>query len=172
MKPSWRKLVSVLLRPSPSLIRRQDLAGNSLDDLLEPPRGVIPARSPTREFVRDIIEKLYYVGLVSDAVHKSTAQVDTGRPTSSLTETPTLLAPSVSDCVEVLLQPTFTGEGDVRQCRVVRGTTMSQGTVKRMTKELTALAPRSSGAPSRYGLEEPASWSLMFHSFALVPNGC
>ena len=42
--------------------------------------------------------------------------------TSSLTETPFLLALNVSDCAEVLLQPRFIG---VQQCRVVKGTTMS-----------------------------------------------
>ena len=39
-------------------------------------------------------------------------------PTSSLTETPLLSAPNVSDCVEVPLQPRFTGERDARQYRV------------------------------------------------------
>ena len=34
-----------------------------------------------------------------------------GRPTSFLTGTPPLLAPSVSDCAEVLLFPSFTVQG-------------------------------------------------------------
>ena len=61
--------------------------------------------------------------------------------TSSLTETPPLLAPNVFDCVEVSLQPRFIGERDVRQCRVVRSATVSQETEECMTKEPTALAP-------------------------------
>ena len=67
-----RKLVSLLLRAAPSLIRRQDLAENSLDDLLESLREVISARSRRRELVRDIIEKLYFIGLV----FQRSAQID------------------------------------------------------------------------------------------------
>ena len=62
MMPSWRKLVSVLLRPSPSLIRRQDLAGNSLDDLLgAPERSKYPQEVPRGNSFWDITEQLYYV---------------------------------------------------------------------------------------------------------------
>ena len=118
-----------------------------------------------------MIQQVYYTSLVSDAVHKSTAQVDTGRPTSPPAEPPPLFTPNVFDCVGVSLQPRITDESDVRQCRVVRGTTMSPGNVECVAKERTALAPRPSGAPSRYGLEQPARWSLMFHSFGLVPKG-
>ena len=44
-----------------------------------------------------------------DAENNSTAEVV---PASSLTKTPLLLAPNVSDCVEVLLQPRFSSEED------------------------------------------------------------
>ena len=70
---------------------------------------------------------------------KSTAQVDTGSPTSSLTETPPLLAPNVSDWVELPLQPRFTGEREVRQYRFVRGMNMPPRNAERVT--LTSLAP-------------------------------
>ena len=42
------------------------------------------------------------------------------------------------------VSPGFSGEGEVRQFRVVRGTTVSPVNVECMTKELTALAPSSS----------------------------
>ena len=42
------------------------------------------------------------------------------------------------------VSPGFCGEGEVRQFRVVRGTTVSPVNVECMTKELTALAPSSS----------------------------
>ena len=51
---------------------------------------------------------MYYIRMVSNAVHRSTLQVDTRGHTSPLTETPSLLAPNVSDCAEVLSLPSFT----------------------------------------------------------------
>ena len=44
----------------------------------------------------------------------STAQVDTRRATSLLTESPPLLATNVYDCAKVLSLPSFTGEGGPR----------------------------------------------------------
>ena len=65
-----------------------------------------------------------------DAKNNSTAQVVLA---SSLTKPPLLLAPNVSDCVEVLLQPRFSAEEDA----FVSGTASS----KHMTKDFTTLVP-------------------------------
>ena len=100
------------------------------------------------KYVYSAFRVVYYNSLVSDNVHKSTSQVDTGRPTGGptrpLTETPPLLAPNVFSYGEVLLQPRFTGERDIPQCRAVKGTAMFPGNVECMTKGLPALALRSS----------------------------
>ena len=56
---------------------------------------------------------VYYISLVSDAVHTSTSQVDTRGPTSPSTETTPLLAPNVFGCSEAVLQPRFAGERDM-----------------------------------------------------------
>ena len=57
------------------------------------------------------LRMVYYISMVSNAVHRSTSQVDTRGPTSPLTETPSLLAPNVSDCAEVVSLPSFTVQG-------------------------------------------------------------
>ena len=49
------------------------------------------------------------------------------------------MAPNVFDCVEVSLQPRFSGVRDVRQRRAVRGTGMSHGVAERCAKEFAAL---------------------------------
>ena len=73
--------------------------------------------------------------------YRVAAQVDPVRTHELFGVKPILLAPNVSDCVEMPLQPRFTSERDVRQCRVVRGMNMSSKNAERMTKELTSLAP-------------------------------
>ena len=54
---------------------------------------------------------------------------------------PWLMAPNAFDSNGVFFQLVFSGERDVRQCRVVMVTSRSQGTVERFTKGLTSLTP-------------------------------
>ena len=89
-----------------------------------------------------------------DAENNPTAQVV---PANSLTKEPVQLAPNVSDCVEVLLQPRFSDEEDTCHqghgpvprnatllCRTTRGVTLTSA---RICTLLTVLLSRAQPSP-------------------------
>ena len=84
------------------------------------------------------------------------------------------LCSNVADCVGLLLQPWFSGEEVVRQCRVVRGMAMSRGTIERSSRLDTSVTMENfrlrsvSSLPVVYRISEPLSRASSSPSRGLV----
>ena len=112
----WSPVVSLLSGPWQAPRPRSSIAEYGLVHVRAAPNDVPPIAVPTKSSTHGCQVKqpsCRCLSLDSAAVHKSIPQVGTRGPTSLLTETPPLLAPNVSDCAEVLSQPSFTVHGAV-----------------------------------------------------------
>ena len=169
-------------------ILRLDLAGcdpaeNLMKFLTE--RRYSFTATAEREIVRDVIEKLCYIGLDYDTELKSTAEIDKEKTNVLPDENITAVGAERFRCVEVLSQSSLTGnEGSGSHDTSVQNNmkwivyirkelcanvvlTMFQGIGERMTKELPALAPFTMTktkvvAPTPYGLEDLSCFPSSF----------